>query len=412
MTFKTSEEMIHDTWFTNYHQLLSTCFCIGTSQSEMLAKAAVALTILAFQVDNRHEFRCRSGPRIWQLNHKFQKHQAQALHSLDLQCKAWFPSRQMLHAVFQVSNLRPTCHGACSLEQNSAKATQISVIFQGPGQQWPNLQNLSKSEGIAKINGITFALYLWDVPLGLWLNLFSLRFKLPKREGLYSTYIWMKSYEIRWSNLDSSGYLGSLSGDQKAKKLAAEPEVEKCYWILVSIEDSRLLQPQKEGNSFWNKLRLDCWISSNMSKGRHETFNTIWESFIACGVATCGSTQFYHYRCAWPAKQFTSCHAMWLLRCKDCKIKRANLTKPTWSSSSFVQAIHGPLFRMCWWPGEGSQGLVSCVSYNLQRHVVYLSVLQNAFTFHIGTQSCFAKMILVPRNRGFFTNGIPLASSS
>ena len=52
--------MIHDTWFTNYNQLLSTCFCIGTSQSEMLAKAAVALTILAFQVDNRHEFRCRS----------------------------------------------------------------------------------------------------------------------------------------------------------------------------------------------------------------------------------------------------------------------------------------------------------------------------------------------------------------
>lgn len=40
-------------------------------------------------------------------------------------------------------------------------AKQISVrIFQGPGQQWPNLQNLSKSEGIAKMNGITFALYL------------------------------------------------------------------------------------------------------------------------------------------------------------------------------------------------------------------------------------------------------------
>lgn len=133
----------------------------------------------------------------------------------------------------------------------------------------------------------------------------------------------MKSYEIRWSNLESSGYLGSLSGDQKAKKpkslqQSQPPEVEKCYWILVSIEDSRLLQPQKEGNLFWNKPRLDCWISSNMSKGRHEAFNKIWESFIACGVATCGSTQFYRYGCPWPEKQFTSCHAMWLLRCKEC----------------------------------------------------------------------------------------------
>ena len=151
MTFKTSEEMIHETWLTNYHQLLSTCFCIATSQSEMLAKAAVALTSLAFQVDNRHGFRVsggeKSGPRIWQLNHKFQKHQAQALHSLDLQCKACFPSwHRMLYDV--VFHVKLPAYLPWSLQPGTtqcAKATQILVsIFQGPRQQWPNLQNLNK----------------------------------------------------------------------------------------------------------------------------------------------------------------------------------------------------------------------------------------------------------------------------